>query len=201
MTGATGLELVALDPGEYLTGDDVIDVDHPSIQAQAAELRAGHPDDVDFARAAFEHVRDEVRHSMDVRDPRVTLTASEVLAQGVGLCYAKSHLLTALLRAEGIPAGLCYQAFTDDGESYTLHGLVAVHLRGRWHRQDPRGNKAGVDAQFRLDAEQLAWPVDARRGERDYPQVHVRPSVNVVRALRRATDVVVLAGGGLPSEP
>lgn len=46
-----------------------------------------------------------IKHSWDVQDKRVTKTAAEVLEQGVGICWAKSNLLAALLRANGIPAG------------------------------------------------------------------------------------------------
>jgi transglutaminase-like putative cysteine protease len=80
-------------------------------------------------------------HSLDAGDPRVTVTAAQILIEGVGLCYAKSHLLIALLRSRGIPAGLCYQRLTDGDSGHMVHGLVAVHLDGGWHRQDPRGNK------------------------------------------------------------
>ncbi|CAM5370161.1 hypothetical protein SHIRM173S_01475 [Streptomyces hirsutus] len=67
-----------------------------------------------------------------------------------GICYAKAHALAALLRAEDIPTALCYQ---DLG---VVHGLVAVRFHGAWHRQDPRGNKPGVDARFSLDGERRA---------------------------------------------
>ena len=193
------LKLKALAPAEYLTGDEVIDLAHPSIRRFAGTLRAEHADDVSFARAAFEYVRDGVRHSWDVQDPRVTVSASETLREGVGLCFAKAHLLAALLRTEGIPAGLCYQRLTDDGSTFNMHGLVAVHLQGSWHRQDPRGNKPGVDAQFSLTTEQLAWPVATELGEHDYPQLLVSTHPDVVRALRGATDALALCRGGLPS--
>lgn len=193
------MKLQAQAPAAYLDGDDVIDTSHPSIQQFAASLRAEHGDDPSYAQAAFEHARDTVRHSWDAQDPRVTLTASETLREGVGLCFAKAHLLTALLRAGGIPAGLCYQRLTDDGASFVLHGLVAVHLEGGWHRLDPRGNKPGVDAQFSLVTEKLAWPVRADLGECDSPQVLVNPHPDVVRALRDASDVLALCAEGLPS--
>lgn len=165
------------------------------------KLRVGSNDDREFARAAFEWVRDQVRHSIDVRDPRVTVTAPEVLRDGVGLCFAKSHLLTAVLRAEGVPAGLCYQRFSDGEGGFFLHGLVAVHLDGAWHRQDPRGNKPGVDAQFSLHGERLAYTVNPDAGEIDYPEVRSAPSRAVVRALRSAADALVLCDGGLPADP
>lgn len=69
----------------------------------------GAPDDVAFAKAAYEWVRDQVTHSVGAQNPRVTVTAAKVLAAPTGLCYGKSHLLAALLRAEGITTGLCYQ--------------------------------------------------------------------------------------------
>jgi transglutaminase-like putative cysteine protease len=194
------VKLKALAPAEYLTGDDVIDLSHPSIKGLAGSLRAENGDDTSFATAAFEYARDVVRHSVDVQDPRVTLSASETLREGVGLCFAKAHLLTALLRTEGIPTGLCYQRLAGDGSTFYIHGLVAVHLQGSWHRQDPRGNKPGVDAQFSLTTEQLAWPVATELGEHDYPQLLVSPYPDVVESLRGATDALALCRGGLPSQ-
>ena len=193
------MKFQALAPANYLAGDEVVDLFHPSIKALASSLRAEHGDDVSFARAAFEYARDGVRHSWDVQDPRVTLSASETLRAGVGLCFAKAHLLAALLRSEGIPTALCYQRLSDDGSSYYVHGLVAIHLQGSWHRQDPRGNKPGVDAQFSLTTEQLAWAVATELGEHDYPQLLVNPHPDVVRALRGATDALALCREGLPS--
>jgi transglutaminase-like putative cysteine protease len=193
------LELQGPAPAQYLAGDEVVDLSHPSIRHFAGTLRAEHADDVSFARAAFEYARDGVHHSWDVQDPRVTLSASETLREGVGLCFAKAHLLAALLRTEGIPTGLCYQRLTDDGSSFYVHGLVAVHLQGSWHRQDPRGNKPGVDAQFSLTTEQLARAVATELGEHDYPQLLVNPHPDVVRALQGATDALALCRGGLPS--
>lgn len=194
-------DLIAEAPGEYLTNDDVIDTRHPDVQALAAKLRAGTNDDREFAQAAFEWVRDQVRHSIDARDPRVTVTAPEVLRDGVGLCFAKSHLLAAVLRAAGVPAGLCYQRFSDGEGGFFLHGLVAIHLDNAWHRQDPRGNNPGLDAQFALDGERLAYTVNPDAGEIDYPEIRIAPSPAVLRSLRSATDALVLCDGGLPADP
>ncbi|MFB7877331.1 transglutaminase family protein [Nocardia sp. NPDC056064] len=188
----------ALPPAAYLAGDSVVQVDDPGVLALVDDLRRGVADDVEFARAAFEWVRDEVGHSFDVRDSRVTLAAGEVLRERVGLCYAKSHLLAAVLRSAGIPTGLCYQRLAH-GDGFVLHGLVAVHLGGGWHRQDPRGNKEGVVAEFSLGSERLAWPVDPGSGEVDYSQLLVFPAASVVTALRGATDVLSIYDTGLPS--
>ena len=69
-------------PGDYLGDDEFIQVSHPAIQTLARTLRQRASGDVPFAKAAFEWVRDQIGHSYDVVDPRVTLTASEVLEQG-----------------------------------------------------------------------------------------------------------------------
>jgi transglutaminase-like putative cysteine protease len=167
----------------YLRSTDVIDWQNPAVLAQARALAGGTP--LDVAQRCFEWVRDEIRHSYDYQMNPVTCTASEVLAAGTGYCYAKSHLLAALLRANGIPAGLCYQRLTayEDGQ-YSLHGLNSVYLPEHgWYRIDARGNKPGVDAQFVPPIERLAFrPVEA--GEADFTAILSDPLAVVVERLR-----------------
>jgi transglutaminase-like putative cysteine protease len=187
------------DPAEYLVADRIIDGAHPDVSALARDLRREHANDVAFSAAVFEYARDEIAHSWDIQDRRVTISASDTLREGVGLCYCKAHLLTALLRVEGVPAGLCYQRLTDDRESFYVHGLVAVFLEGAWRRLDPRGNKPGVDAQFSVEIERLAWSTRSDMGEVDYPDVFIRPHPAVAKALTQATDMLALCADGLPS--
>ncbi len=77
---------------------------------------------------------------MDAQQNPVTLRASEVPSQGTGYYYAKSHLLAALLRANGLPAALCYQRLTiTDVPPFCLHGLNAAYLpKWGWYRPDAR---------------------------------------------------------------
>ncbi|WP_037914823.1 transglutaminase-like domain-containing protein [Actinacidiphila yeochonensis] len=180
----------------YLAADDVIDHGHPEVAATAARLRHQAATPEDYARAAYVYVRDEVPHSFDSGDDRVAWRASDVLATRNGICYAKAHALVALLRHEGIPAGLCYQRLTeDDGSDPVVHGLIALRLSGtgRWSRQDPRGNKPGVDARFSLGEERLAFPVRPVLGELDYPALYAAPPAPVLAALRGAADRADLA--------
>ena len=199
MTNASSPPLDNADPAAFLGSDATVQSDHAGVAGLARDLRAGARSSEAFAESAYTWVRDEVAHSFDARDRRVTLTASEVLEHRVGLCYAKSHLLAAMLRSQGVPTALCYQLLDDGSEGLVLHGLVAVHLRDGWHRLDPRGNKDGVDAQFSLDDERLAWTVDTSRGERDYPTLYAAPAACVVEALRGAEDMLDLYESGLPS--
>jgi transglutaminase-like putative cysteine protease len=186
---------------EYLAEDDVIDHSRPEITALAARLRAENPGTAEFARAAFDFTRDEVKHSMDVADPVVAVSASEVLRQGAGLCFAKSHLLAALLRAEGVPAGLCYQKLSNGRGGHFLHGMVAVYLDGQWHRQDPRGDKPGVATEFSLTDERLAYQPRAELGEADLGPILASPDPGLVAALRNAGNTIDLVlNDGLPAD-
>ncbi|WP_197471779.1 transglutaminase-like domain-containing protein, partial [Methylomonas koyamae] len=130
------------DPAAFLAASEYIDWRHPAVLAQAAVLAAGADGDEDIAKRCFEFVRDRIQHSWDYRKNPVTCRASEVLSHATGYCYAKSHLLAALLRANRIPAGLCYQRLSLDGDipPYCLHGLNAVYLTDHgWYRLDARG--------------------------------------------------------------
>lgn len=175
------LDVAKYDP--FLAECGVIDVSHPAIQARAELLAYGCHGDEDIAKACFEWVRDEIQHSGDFERGPVTCKASDVLIHGTGFCYAKSHLLAALLRANAIPAGLCYQRLRGDDGGYVLHGLNVVHLpRLGWYRIDARGNKAGVHARFAPPKERLAWDGE-RDGEINFDEIWATPMADVVAVL------------------
>ena len=170
---------------KYLEVSEFIDWDQPEIIALAKSLAESKQSDADIAKACFEWVRDEVKHSWDYMLNPVTCKASDVLKHGTGYCYAKSHLLAALLRANKIPAGLCYQrlSINDDAAPYSLHGLNAVYLKDLgWYRIDARGNKQGVDAQFMPPNEQLAFPIN-QENEKDFSDILVEPHKAVIEVL------------------
>jgi len=168
----------------YLESTQFIDWIHASIIRQATSLAAGKSNPVEISKACFEFVRDEIKHSWDYKMNPVTCVASDV----TGYCYAKSHLLAALLRANGIPAGLCYQRLTinNDVPPFCLHGLNAVYLKEfGWYRVDARGNKVGVNAEFCPPVEKLAFPI-ITAGEMDVPGVHTEPLPEIVKALTKS---------------
>ncbi|TXK93362.1 Cro/Cl family transcriptional regulator [Methylococcaceae bacterium CS1] len=116
---------------KYLESSKYINWSNPEIKELAKLLSSGLPDKKSIAKNCFEWVRDNIRHSSDYKLNPVTCKASDILIHKTGYCYAKSHLLAALLRANNIPAGLCYQRLSveDDGAPYCLHGLNAVFLK------------------------------------------------------------------------
>jgi transglutaminase-like putative cysteine protease len=170
----------------YLATSDAIDWQHPTILTQAQIIAKGHGSVNTIAQACFEWVRDEIHHSFDYQQNPVTWRASDVLHHRTGYCFAKSHLLAALLRANGIPAGFCYQRLSidDKGEPFSLHGFNAIYLPDwGWYRVDARGNKPGVDAQFTPPKEQLAFPIQLP-GETDFSEIWAEPLPIVLAALQ-----------------
>lgn len=179
------VETMKLSVGSFLSDSEYIDWKHPAILNKAAELAVGNSGDQAVARRCFEFVRDTIKHSWDYRMNPVTCKASDVLMYGTGYCYAKSHLLAALLRANGIPAGLCYQrlAVGTEGPPFCLHGLNAVYLEQHgWYRIDARGNKPGVSAEFIPPVEQLAFSLISA-SEMDIPGIWLDPLPEVIHAL------------------
>lgn len=186
----------------YLAFSNWIDGDHPLVAAKAADLARAASSAHDLARATFEFVRDEIDHSWDVKRGPLTCKASDVLLHRTGFCYAKSHLLAALLRANGIPAALCYQrlAVGERGAPYCLHGLNAVYLpQHGWYRIDARGNKPGVAAAFTPPLEQLAFALQDEH-ERDLPGLYAEPLPQITEALTSMDSMEALAAR-LPDLP
>lgn len=130
----------------------------------------------------------------------IACRASEVLALGHGLCFAKSHLLVALLRFAGHPAGFCYVSLVDDERPgrFTLHGFVGCWepTRAAWVLLDPRGNRSGpggIESVCRFDPPySLAYAPDPERGESLMPFVYKRPAKRIVDFLERVPDAAAL---------
>ncbi len=177
---------------DYLEKSSVIDYDHPLIAEKVSEIRGRASAVEEQAALAFNFARDGIRHSFDAKDRMVTIAASQAVAMGTGICFAKSHLLAALLRGLGIPAGFCYQRVMRQGtpeSGYALHGLNAANFHGvGWVRLDPRGDRPGVHSEFHLHEERLAYTLDTSRGEHDYPYVYRRPLPSVIQAMRDSAD-------------
>lgn len=180
---------------KYLQSSEIIDWQDPEVLELAHQLTVTAQTTEEIAKSCFEWVRDQVQHSRDYQMNPVTCRASDVLKYRTGYCFAKSHLLAALLRANQIPAGLCYQRLTIDdlpvqGSNIdvpcTLHGLNAVLLpEFGWYRIDPRGNKDGVNAQFSPPHEQLAFELKISQ-EADFPDILAEPLPIVVKVLQES---------------
>lgn len=176
---------------EYLKHDSVIDYNNKSIIELADVLFKKANNELDFIRKAYEFVRDNISHSADINEDVITCAASEVLKAGHGICFAKSHLLAALLRCKSVLTGFCYQRLILDDETSPVliyHGLNGVYIKDykKWIRLDARGNKIGVNAQFSIETEQLAFPIRSEMGEVDSFVIYPNPDIAVLEKLRKS---------------
>ncbi|WOE68851.1 transglutaminase family protein [Hydrogenimonas thermophila] len=172
---------------KFLEETNIIDYSNKEIQKLAKSLSSDCKNDIEIAKKCFEYVRDDIRHSGDYKDNITTCKASDVLKYKTGWCYAKSHLLAALLRANNIPTGFCYQRLSCSEykkDIYCLHGLNAIYLKDYgWYKVDARGNKERVNAQFNPPIEMLAFEI--RENEFDLPKIYEEPLEVVVQALEK----------------
>jgi transglutaminase-like putative cysteine protease len=189
---------------DYLEELDVVDYSHPLIREKVNELFHDEQSDIEKAKVAFEFVRDNISHSWDIQSTRVTCKASEVLKYKEGICYAKSNLLAALLRSAGIPTGFCYQRlmiFDTPDKGYSLHALNGIFLKSlnRWIRLDARGNKPGVQAEFSINEEILAFRVQEEFDEKDYSVIYTHPNEKTIATLKANTDALEMYKHHLPA--
>lgn len=174
---------------EYLKESKYIDVTHPKTQIIAtyclerakSAMERGDKDaygdaEAEVCRQCYLLVRDEIKHSHDINSDKVTFKASDVLSAKEGICFAKANLLCALLRANGIPAGIGYQYLrlieNDENSPLILHAFnfVCLESAGGWVRLDARGNRGlEIRAEFSLEKEKMAFVTDPGLGEIDLP--------------------------------
>ena len=190
---------------DYLKATDIIDYNESLIKSVVTEISRGVDTEIDLVQRVYEFVRDKIFHSCDLDNGQVvTCKASEVLANKHGLCYAKSHLLAALLRNLEVPTGFCYQklALNDQPRArFVLHGLNAVYLQtiNKWIRVDARGNNKGINAQFSIETEKLAYQTRSEYVEVDESVIYSAPSNNIIRVLNAGKNFHELIDS-LPSE-
>jgi transglutaminase-like putative cysteine protease len=188
---------------DYLLELNEVNYSNQNIKKKAAELFKPSQTEIEKAKIAFEFVRDEISHSWDIQSKRVTRNASEVLEFKEGICYAKSHLLAALLRLQGIPTGFCYQRlmlFDTPDKGYCIHALNAIFFKSlnKWIRVDARGNKEGIDAEFSIEEEKLAFPINEKLDEKDYPVIYAKPHPKIVAVLEENTNTLEMYKYHLP---
>lgn len=175
---------------DYLQCTQVINCHSVDIQIKAKEIIGDEQDEAEKARLIYEWVRDVIPHSNDINAQKVSCTASEVLLYKTGMCFSKSHLLAALLRAVQIPVGFCYQVLRNDppvDNTLVLHGLNGIYLSKfkKWVIVDARGNSGEINAQFDIEEPRLAFSQDSSAGEYLYETVFVSPFEHVVDRLRK----------------
>ena len=184
---------------EYLEETETIDYNNLIIQEKVNDLKQISRSQLNYIENAYEFVRDEIPHSWDIKSEIVSRRASEVLINRTGICWTKSCLLAALLRANGIPSGISYQYLTradeDDSEGYIIHALNTVFISelNKWIRLDARGNKKNVYADFSLTEEKLAFPIRSQLSEIDYRDNHTDLDKRLIQVLEKSRNILEVA--------
>jgi hypothetical protein len=190
----------------YLASSEIIDFENLDIQKTAMYLSKDVEDEIQLIKTVYEFVRDDISHSVDISSNKVifrafenrrfsmpqnvVLKASDVLKYKHGLCFANSHLLAAILRYLEVPTGFCYQKLEFDGKM-GLHGLNAVFIESidKWIRLDARGNENGINAQFSIDNEYLAYSPRKEKNEVDFRVIYAEPNKKVVEILNNSKNL------------
>lgn len=181
---------------DYLSETECIDYNNSVIQEKVRELKLNSDSQLKYIENAYKFVRDEISHSWDIKSEVVSRKASEVLINRTGICWTKSSLLAALLRANGIPSGFSYQFLTraDDNvdEGYIIHALNTVFISelNKWIRLDARGNKESVHADFCLDEEKLAFSIRSELGEVDYRDNNPDLDDRLIKILKESKNIL-----------
>ena len=181
---------------DYLSETECIDYNNSVIQEKVMELKLKSDSQLKYIENAYKFVRDEISHSWDIKSEVVSRKASEVLINRTGICWTKTSLLAALLRANGIPSGFSYQFLTraDDNadEGYIIHALNTVFISelNKWIRLDARGNKESVHADFCLDEEKLAFSIRSELGEVDYRDNNPDLDDRLIKILKESKNIL-----------
>ena len=125
---------------KYLAETSCIDFSAPVIQERVKKLRQESDSTLDYIEKAYLFVMDTIPHSWDIKAETVSRKASEVLLNNTGICWTKSCLLAALLRANDIPSGISYQRLTRADEE-----ILAFPIRCEHGEVDYRDNHPDLD--------------------------------------------------------
>lgn len=132
----------------YTEAQQFVDSDNEDIIRLGEQLRGEN--EYETARNIWRHVNKTIRLSSGTQVNAAQLCASELLKYPVGVCGDYAILMTALLRAEGIPArmisGLTLEIYelnkaSDWNHPGIAHAWVEFFADGKWHFADPTWGK------------------------------------------------------------
>lgn len=194
-----------------------LDHDHPAVRDFTRDVTVSATSPRERATLLFAAVRDGIWYDpySVSRDPE-RYRASDVLAAGRGYCVPKAVLLTAALRAAGLPARLGFadvrnhlqtdklRAWMGGSDLFVYHGYSSVYLDGRWWKASPAFNvelcaRFGVppvDFDGRSDALMHAFTADGTRHMeyvRDHGTFDDLPLDRILAALDHAYGPTVVA--------
>lgn len=186
----------------YLQCDSYVDFDNPIVADKALELTRNCKQQIEKIEAIYYFVRDEINHTWDAKDSTITISASQVLELKTGISYSKANLLAALMRANKIYTGFCYQRikrFSYD-DKLALHAMNAVFIEdiNRWVRLDARGNNYEFNADFSLNETRLGYNIRPELGEYEFDDLIAVPLPSTMAVLEKSTNAIKMYYNDLP---
>ncbi len=175
----------------YLENTPIIDFKSEEVQKICERFTEFKQNPILLAQKAFYFVQNNFPHSSDCKKTELSISASDVIKNGHGICFAKSHLYAAILRNFGIPCGFCYQILCAKQKNHFYpHSLNAVYFYElkRWVRLDVRGNKPGQNAKFSIEKEFLAYTPDASKNEVTLPMIYTAPFKGAIDCMKKCHD-------------
>jgi transglutaminase-like putative cysteine protease len=139
---------------EFLSSTDYVDSDSPEIREFVARALRGTPaiSDTEKAIGLFDAVRDQIKYDpFHIGLAEEDYRASRIARKTSNFCVPKAILLTAALRAAGIPAAVGFADVKNHLNSpklaelmgtdlFIYHGYVALWLNGRMFKVTPAFN-------------------------------------------------------------
>jgi transglutaminase/protease-like cytokinesis protein 3 len=161
--------------GDYTKPQQYVDSDSDGIVKLGEQLRYGN--NYKTAKKILKYVHKTIRLPSGNRVNQSQLTASELLKNPVGVCGDYAILMTALLRAEGIPtrkiSGLTLsiplKKASDWNHRGIAHAWVEFYADGKWHFADPTWGLFG-----RSDTAHLSYGVYESNIQSEFQQNRYR---------------------------
>ncbi len=119
----------APDNQAYYASTAVVDWQQADVFGLAQQLAMEVTTAEQLAQRCQQWVKENIELSIPDEMHPVSCSASDVLQQRQGSSFSRSHLLAALLRANGLAAAFGYQRIKDDKGDLRLEGYSAVWLR------------------------------------------------------------------------
>ena len=136
---------------EFLLPGEFVDSDNTAIQ-KAVEPLIVDSNEYETAKNIHRFVTETVEFRAENSINQMTMTASEVLEARKGVCGDYTYLMTALLRAAGIPArDVAGNAMKNLRETADWqhpgdsHAWVEFYVDGAWHFADPAWGNGTFD--------------------------------------------------------
>jgi len=146
-------------PAEWVSATSYIDYDTPAVRAFLSQVLKNNDTlpDTEKAIFLFNAVRDQIRYDpYQIGFEKAEYKASYIADLPAAFCVPKAILLTACLRAIGIPAGVGFADVKNHLNSpklaekmgtdlFVYHGYVALELEGRVYKVTPTFNQELCD--------------------------------------------------------